>query len=62
MAGKWLSEQEWALVADMFDDAWAYRMGEADGLDDESLDPGDRRILLRYEAFGVGHDVISLDG
>ena len=50
-----VTERELETLRELFADAWAYRLGEASGIEDPELNPHDRAALLRFEAFGVVH-------
>lgn len=46
-----ISEEQQNTLEEILGDAWAYRLGEASGLDDEDLDEHDRAVMLRYQEF-----------
>lgn len=49
------TDVEWLALQAAVDDAWYYRLGEADGINDRALDPEDRAHLLQYRALLVAH-------
>lgn len=46
----WMDDESHALLLLALDDAYAYRLGEADNADDPELDDLDRERLGRYMA------------